>query len=144
MRCRRAGRARRARTRRRTASRTGSPRAFRPAEAGGSRGPVSVARSAWSWRSFSWLVGPGGRARASSARARSRGRRGAVSADVRDVLEELLPGRVGRLLVLLDALDGVRRSSLDVTLMRTEDLRLQLQGRGREDLPDGRVAEERI
>src|SRR5207248_6946049 len=61
---------------------------------------------------------------------------------VDDVLQELLPGRAGRLLVLLDALDRVRRRGLDVALVRTEDLRLELQRRRGADLADGRVAEE--
>src|SRR5262249_2042718 len=61
-----------------------------------------------------------------------------------DVLQELLPRRGGRLLVLLDALDGVRGSGLEVTLMRAEDLRLQRQRRGGEDLADRCVAEERV
>src|ERR1044072_1639948 len=61
-----------------------------------------------------------------------------------DVLEELLPGLVRALLVLLDALKRVRHSRLDVTLVRAENLRLQLHRRGSEDLPDRGVAEERV
>ena len=49
-----------------------------------------------------------------------------------------------RLVVLLHSLDGVARGRLEVTLVRTQRLRLQLQRRVGEDLADRRVAEERI
>src|SRR6185437_2328564 len=61
-----------------------------------------------------------------------------------DVLQELLPGRSGALLVLLDALDRVRDRGLDVALVRAEDLLLQAHRRGPEDLPDRGVAEEGV
>src|SRR4029453_13152460 len=64
--------------------------------------------------------------------------------DCLDVLQELLPGLGRALLVRLDPLDRIRGCSLDVALVRPQDLRLQLQRRGPEDLPDRRVVEERV
>src|SRR5436305_9328931 len=81
--------------------------------------------------------------REGSGRARSHPR-GKPSRHVLDVLEELLPGVPGRLLLLLDALDRVRDGGLDVALVRSRRLRLQLQGRAGEDLSDGCIREERI
>src|SRR6185295_6426214 len=64
--------------------------------------------------------------------------------EIVDVLQELSPGlgRVG--LLLLDPLEGGRRKVLDVTLMRSEDLRLQPKRRVGEDAADRSVAEERV
>src|SRR4029079_13123809 len=65
-------------------------------------------------------------------------------ADVLDVLEELGPRlRRGRL-VLLDPIEGGRGSGLEVGLVGAEDLRLQPQRRGGEDLANRRVAEEGV
>src|SRR5262245_27322058 len=61
-----------------------------------------------------------------------------------DVLEELLPGLGRALLVLLDPLDRVGGCSLDVALVGPQDLRLQLERRGPEDLADRSVVEERV
>src|SRR5262245_34253204 len=61
-----------------------------------------------------------------------------------DVLQELLPGLLRALLVLLDPLDRVRARGLDVALMRPQGLRLQPQGGRPEDPSDGRVVEERV
>src|SRR5689334_8935662 len=74
--------------------------------------------------------------RGGCTRAGALHRRGKPLGHCLDVLEELLPGLRGRLLVLLDPLDRVRDGGLDVALVGAEDLRLQLHRRGREDLPD--------
>src|SRR5262245_37369516 len=76
--------------------------------------------------------------------APTRGRRREGLGDVLDVLEELVPGRIRRLLVLLHPLNGVRGGVLDVSLVRAGDLRLQRECRVGEDLSDRGVAEERV
>src|SRR3954453_4709655 len=67
---------------------------------------------------------------------------GDLSPDVRGGFEELLPRRRRGLVLLFDALQCVADRSPDVALVGTDDLRLQLQRRGRKDLAHGGVAEE--
>src|SRR5581483_10159054 len=67
-----------------------------------------------------------------------------ASGELLDVLEELAPGLRRRLLALLDALDRLAGRVFEVALVRSEDLRPQLQRRGREHLAYRSVAEERV